>query len=248
MGSVAASDPRVITVATRLPVPRTSSRRLIPLIRQLLWLLDDSALAEKDAPAARAALPQRRAPRHPPPLPEGIRDQKHLRRQRLAVKIARLRGILSARRGLLRQGLEHVGAAVAAPGGADLPELTAHQLRECAARDEVLRAVEDRLERAQLGEHGALRTRGAEPGLRAPCAARGYGGSGSQRTSCCIWRATASTPAPWASTAMLPPPASAGTMTPFKPASWKLRAPGTCSWRRMSTVAGPCAVCTTRCG
>ena len=48
------------------------------------------------------------------------------------------------------------------------------------------------------------------------------------------------------SSAMLP--CSAGTMMPFIPASWKVRRARTCSWRRMSTVTGPRAVCITRCG
>jgi len=39
-----------------------------------------------------------------------------------------------------------------------------------------------------------------------------------------------------------------GTITPVIPASWKARRARTCSWRRMSTVAGPRAVCITRCG
>src|SRR5579863_5480648 len=176
MGSVPASDPRAITLATRLPVPSTSSRRLIPLIRQLLGLLDDGALMEEDAPAARTTLPQRRTACDALSLPQGVSQQKHVARQRLAVKVARLPGIRGARGHPLSQGLEHVGAAVAAPGGADLPELRAHQVRQRAARGEVLRAVEDRLELAQLREHRPLRTSGDELGLHPPGAPGGYGG------------------------------------------------------------------------
>src|ERR1700736_314023 len=146
---VADTPRRVSSAAHRLPAPTNRSRRLIPLTYWLLFLYY-GALMKEYFPAGAAALPDARAARRAPGLQQRIGEQVDLVCQLAAVKVGRLPMVLDRSLLARRERLQHIVAAVAAAGGADLPEVLGRHRHQSRARAGEFRPMEDRLPRRSL--------------------------------------------------------------------------------------------------
>src|SRR5947207_13717498 len=134
-----------------LPAPTNKSRRLMPFTCRAP-VLNDSPLMKDDLPPDSAALPDGRAARPALALQQRVGEEVDTGGQLAAVEIVRSPGVLHRLIEARRNRFQDVLAAVAAPGGADLPEVVRRHGLELGARAGELRPVKYRLPAAQLLE------------------------------------------------------------------------------------------------
>src|SRR5438045_9649241 len=103
-----------------------------------------------DLPPGSAALPDGRAARPALALQQSVGEEIDTGGQLAAVEIVRSPGVLHRLIEARRNRLQDVLAAVAAPGGADLPEVVRRHGLELGARARELRPGKYRLPAAQL--------------------------------------------------------------------------------------------------
>src|ERR1700680_4177525 len=96
-------------------------------------------------PAGAAALPDARAARRAPGLQQRIGEQVDLVCQLAAVKVGRLPMVLDRSLLARRERLQHIVAAIAAAGGADLPEILGRPRHESPAPGGEFRAMGGRV-------------------------------------------------------------------------------------------------------